>query len=60
MTKKVTMATRTIGAVMAVGGAAALITSSMSAGSSKRQLKKKANKAIKTVTSIMESIQGVM
>ncbi|MBQ8210436.1 MAG: hypothetical protein IJZ35_07645 [Clostridia bacterium] len=60
MTKKVTMATKTIGAVMAIGGAAALISSAAGSSSSKRQMKKKADKAVKTITGIVESIQSVM
>lgn len=60
MTKRVTMATKTIGAVMAVGGAVALLSSSISNTSSKRQMKKKADKAVKTITGVIESIQSVM
>lgn len=60
MTKRVTMATKTLGALMAVGGAAALISSSVSSSSSKRQMKKKADKAVKTITGVIESIQSVM
>lgn len=60
MTKKLTTATKTIGAIMAVGGAAALITSTMSSSSSKRQMKKKTDKAIDTITGIIDSIQSVM
>lgn len=60
MTKRATMATKTLGAVMAVGGAAALLSASMSSSTSKRQIKKKADKAVKTITGIIESIQSVM
>lgn len=60
MTKRVTMAAKTVGAVMAVGGAAALLSSSMSNRASKKQIKKKADKAVKTITGIVESIQAVM
>ncbi len=60
MTKRETMATKTLGAVMAVGGAAALLSASMSSSTSKRQMKKKADKAVKTITGIIESIQSVM
>lgn len=60
MTKRTTMATKTIGAVMAIGGAAALLSSSISSSSTKRQMKKKTDKAVKTITGIVESIQSVM
>lgn len=60
MTKRATMATKTIGALMAIGGTAALISSSMGASSSKKMMKKKTEKAVKTITGIIDSIQSVM
>lgn len=60
MTKRATMAAKTIGAVMAIGGTAALISSSMGASSSKKMMKKKTAKAIKNITDIVNSIQSVM
>lgn len=61
MNKKAATATRTIGAIMAVGGAAAMIGSAMGGNkSSKKQIKKTADKAVKTITGIMDSIQSMM
>lgn len=61
MNKKTASVTKTIGAIMAVGGAAAMIGSAMSGGmSSKKQLKKTADKAVKTISGIMDSMQSMM
>lgn len=61
MNKKTMTATKTIGAIMAVGGAAAMIGSAvMTNGSTKRQMKKTANKAIKTIGDVLDGIQGMM
>lgn len=61
MNKKTATATKTIGAIMAVGGTAAMIGSAMSGGkSSKKQLKKTADKAVKTISEIMDTVQSIM
>ena len=61
MNKKTMTATKTIGAIMAVGGAAAMIGSAvMTNGSTKRQMKKTANKAIKTIGDVLDGIQSMM
>lgn len=61
MNKKVMTATKTIGAVMAVGGAAAMIGSAMSGkNSTKKQIKKTAGKAMKTINSVLDSVQDMM
>lgn len=60
MTKKVMNATKAIGAIMAVGGAAAVLTGAMSGSSSKRQVKKTADKAVKAINGIIDGIQSVM
>ena len=61
MNKKTMNATKTIGAIMAVGGAAAIISSAvMNNGSTKRQMKKTANKAMKTIGDVLDGIQSMM
>ena len=61
MNKKVMTATKAIGAVMAVGGAAAMIGSAMGTkNSTKKQIKKTANKAMKTIGEMLDRIQGMM
>ena len=61
MNKKTVNATKTIGAVMAVGGAAAMIGSAMmSTNSTKKQIKKTANKAMKTIGDVLDGIQSMM
>lgn len=61
MKKKTATATKAIGAIMAVGGAAAMIGSAMSSGmSTKKQMKKTADKAVKTIAGIMDSVQSMM
>ena len=61
MNKKTMNATKTIGAIMAVGGAAAMIGSAvMNNGSTKRQMKKTANKAMKTIGDVLDGIQSMM
>lgn len=61
MNKKTMNATKTIGAIMAVGGAAAIISSAvMTNGSTKRQMKKTANKAMKTIGDVLDGIQSMM
>lgn len=53
--------TKTLGTIMAVGGAAAMIGSSMmNNNSTKKQIKKTANKTIKTINNVLDSIQGMM
>ena len=53
--------TTTIGAIMAVGGAAAVIGSAvMGKNSTKRQMKKTANKAMKTINGVFDGIQSMM
>ena len=61
MNKKSMTAAKTIGAVMAVGGAAAMIGSAMMNGNStKRQIKKTAGKAMKTINGVLDGIQSMM
>ena len=61
MNKKTMNATKTIGAIMAVGGAAAMIGSAVIGnGSTKRQMKKTANKAMKTINDVIDGIQSMM
>lgn len=61
MNKKTMNATKAIGAVMAVGGAAAVIGSAMSnKNSTKKQIKKTADKAMKTINGVLDGIQGMM
>ncbi len=60
MTKRTIMTAKTLGAVMAVGSAAAFITSSMNANKSKKLMKKKTEKAVKTISDIIDGIQSVM
>lgn len=61
MNKKTMNATKTIGAIMAVGGAAAMIGSAVIGnGSTKRQMKKTANKAMKTISDVIDGIQSMM
>lgn len=61
MNKKTMNATKTIGAIMAVGGAAAMIGSAVVGnGSTKRQMKKTANKAMKTISDVIDGIQSMM
>ena len=62
MTKKSMNMTKTIGAVMAVGGAAAMIGSAMMNGNrkTKKQLKKTADKTLKTINGVLDGIQGMM
>lgn len=61
MNKKMATTTRTIGAIMAVGGAAAMIGSAMgSSKSSKKQIKKTADRAVKTINGIIDSVQAMM
>ncbi len=61
MSSKASSATKTIGAIMAVGGAAAMIGSAVSTSkSTKKQLKKTAYKAAKTISGIMDSVQSLM
>lgn len=61
MNKKTMSATKTIGAIMAVGGAAAMIGSAMmSTNSTKRQMKKTAGKAMKTINGVIDGIQSMM
>ena len=62
MNKKTMNATKTIGAVMAVGGAAAMIGSAMMNGTrkTKKQIKKTADKTLKTINNVLDGIQGMM
>lgn len=60
MTKKTMTAAKMIGAVMAVGGTAAMLTGAMSGSSSKRQVKKTADKAVKAINGIIDGIQSMM
>lgn len=58
MTKKAMTA---VGAVMAIGGAAAVIGTSMSGKhASKKQIKKTADKAVKAINGIIDNIQSVI
>lgn len=60
MNKKAMTATKAIGAIMAVGGAAAVIGSSMNKNSTKKQIKKTAGKAMKTINGVLDGIQSMM
>ena len=62
MNKKTMNVTKTIGAIMAVGGATAMIGSAMMNGnrSTKKQMKKTADKALKTINGVLDGIQGMM
>lgn len=61
MTNKTVSAAKTIGAIMAAGGAAVMIGSTMSGGkSTKKQIKKTADKAVKTINNILDSVQSMM
>ncbi len=61
MTKKTMTAAKTIGAIMAVGGTAAMLTTAMSGKSNtKKQVKKTADKAVKAINGIIDGIQSVM
>ena len=61
MNKKTMNITKAVGTVMAVGGAAAMIGSAMmNNNSTKKQLKKTANKTMKTINNVLDSIQGMM
>lgn len=63
MTKKTMNMTKTIGAVMAVGGAAAMIGSAMMNGGSrktKKQIKKTADKTLKTINGVLDGIQSMI
>lgn len=62
MTKKsMTTAAKAIGAMMTVGGAAAMIgTSMVGKTASKKQIKKTADKAVKTINGIIDGIQSVL
>lgn len=53
--------TKTVGTIMAVGGAAAMIGSAMmSNNSTKKQMKKTADKAMKTINGVLDGIQSMM
>ncbi len=61
MNKKASNAAKTIGAIMAIGGTAAMIGSAMTGGSStKKQIKKTADKAVKTINGILDGVQSMM
>lgn len=61
MNKKTMNVTKAIGAVMAVGGAAAMIGSAMgSKNSTKKQIRKTADKAMKTINGVLDGIQSMM
>lgn len=61
MNKKTMAVTKTVGTIMAVGGAAAMIGSAMmNNNSTKRQMKKTADKAMKTINGVLDGIQGMM
>lgn len=60
MNKKAMTATKAIGAIMAVGGTAAMIGSAMGNNSTKKQIKKTAGKAMKTLNGVLDGIQSMM
>lgn len=61
MTKKTMTVTKAIGAIMAVGGTAAMLGTAMTGkGSTKKQVKKTADKAVKTINGIIDGIQNIM
>ena len=61
MNKKASNAAKTIGAIMAIGGTAAMIGSAMTGGFlTKKQIKKTADKAVKTINGILDGVQSMM
>ena len=61
MNKKTMTVTKTVGTIMAVGGAAAMIGSAiMNNNSTSKQMKKTAGKAIKTINGVLDGIQSMM
>lgn len=61
MNKKTMSVTKTVGTMMALGGAAAMIGSAMmNSNSTKRQMKKTAGKAMKTINGVLDGIQSMM
>lgn len=61
MNRKTMSVTKTIGTIMAVGGAAAMIGSAMMSNTStKKQMKKTADKAMKTINGVLDGIQSMM
>lgn len=61
MTNKTMSAAKALGAIMTAGGAAVMIGTAMSSGkSTKKQIRKTADKAVKTLNSIIDSVQSMM
>lgn len=61
MTNKTMSAAKALGAIMTAGGAAVMIGTAMSSGkSTKKQIRKTADKAVKTINSIIDSVQSMM
>lgn len=61
MTRKATNTAKAIGAVMAAGSAAVMLAATAAGkNNTKKQIKKTADKAVKTVNGILDGIQGVM
>lgn len=63
MTKKFENIMKGVGAVMAVGGTAAMIGSAVSSSSSsstKKKVKKTADKAVKTINDIIDGVSSMM
>lgn len=60
MAGKVSTAIKGIGLGLAIGGATAMIGNTMMSGSSKRKMKKSANKAMKTMSDIVGNAQNII
>ncbi|MEG0978617.1 MAG: hypothetical protein RR911_02990 [Oscillospiraceae bacterium] len=60
MAAKMSSAIKGIGLGLAIGGATAVVGNTMMSGSSKRKMRKNANKAIKTVSDIVGSAQSMI
>ncbi len=63
MTKKIENIMKGVGAVMAVGGTAAMIGSAVSSSSSlstKKKVKKTADKAVKKINDIIDGVSSMM
>ncbi len=60
MTGKMSSAAKGVGLGIAIGGATAMVGSTIMSGSSKRKMKKTANKAIKTMNDIVGNAQNII
>lgn len=60
MAVKMSSAIKGIGLGLAIGGATAMVSNTLMGGSSKRKMKRNANKALKTVSEIVGSAQNMI